>query len=118
MTYGSYSFTPVPSFTYSRAAERTPGADFCLSSPIAIELNGLIVPTGADGALSGGFGPVTDQVKELSSNFVCGSCETFQVQCDGDNVFNGPARVTNLNIQPRTDAVSYTHLTLPTKRIV
>ena len=63
MTYGSYSFAPVPTFTYARAAERTPGQDFCLSTPITIELNGLIVPTGSDGSLSGGFGPVTDQVK-------------------------------------------------------
>jgi len=107
MTYGSYSFAPVPTFTYARAAERTPGQDFCLSTPITIELNGLIVPTGSDGSLSGGFGPVTDQVKELSSTFTCGSCETFQVECDGSDVFNGPARVTNLNVQPRTDGDPY-----------
>ena len=107
MTYGSYTFSPVPSFTYARAAERTPGVDFCLSSPITIELNGLIVPTGVDGTLSGGFGPVTDEVTQLSNTFTCGTCQTFQVQCDGSDVFNGPARVTNLSINPRTDADLY-----------
>ena len=107
MTYGSYSFAPVPSFTYGRSAERTPGIDFCLSNPINIELDGLIVPTGVDGSLSGGFGNVTDQITELSNTFKCGSCQTFQVQCDGSDVFNGPARVTNLSVNPRNDGDLY-----------
>ena len=40
MTYGSYSFSPVPSFTINRNSERTPGLDFCLSTPLEIQLDG------------------------------------------------------------------------------
>lgn len=107
MTYGSYNFTPVPSFSYTRSVERTPGLDFCLSTPIEVSLDGIIFPTGLDGTASGGFGPVSDQVIELSNTFKCGNCETFQVLCDGSEVFNGPARVTNLSINPRNDGDLY-----------
>ena len=69
MTYGSYNFSPVPSFTYGRSAERTPGMDFCLSNPINIELNGLIVPTGVYGSLSGGFENVTNEVIATTTRF-------------------------------------------------
>lgn len=107
MSYGSFNFSPVPSFTYSRAVERTPGQDFCLSSPIEFTLEGLIVPTGLGGTMSGGFGPVTDQVLDLSNTFKCGSCETLTIACDGSNVVNAPAKVTNLNINPRNDGDLY-----------
>lgn len=107
MTYGSYSFTPAPSFSLSRAAERTPGLNFCLSTPVEITLDGIIFPTGSDGAPSGGFGPVTDQIATLSSTFVCGDCETFVVACDGDAFISGQAKVLNLSVDPRTDGDLY-----------
>ena len=69
MTYGSYEFSPTPSFTINRSAERAFGQDFCLSTPLEVELNGLIFPTGVNGSASGGFGNVTDQITELSNNF-------------------------------------------------
>jgi len=108
MTYGSYQFSPTPSFTMNRTAERTPGIDFCLSTPIELELNGLIFPTGVNGSPSGGFGNVTDQVIELSNTFKCGSCEIFNLRCSGEPyVFNTPAKVTAFNVQPRNDTDLY-----------
>ena len=98
MTYGSYNFSPVPSFTYSSRSDRTAGTNICLSSPIEIQLEGLIFPTG-----TAGFGPVSDGIEELAQTFKCTGCQTFQVQCDGDDVINGPAKVKSLNIRPRTD---------------
>ena len=102
MTYGAYEFSPVPSFSYSRDVQRLQGQDVCLSTPIRVTLDGIIFPTG-----TGGFGPVTDEVKNLSNTFKCGSCQTFQVACDGNNVFNAPAKVINLNINPRNDGDLY-----------
>lgn len=101
MTYGSYNFSPVPSLSYSRAAERTPGKDFCLSTPVTVELNGSIVTTG--------FQNVADAIQSLNDVFKCdNSCETFKVQCSTNTPwFNGPARVTNFSIQPRSDADIY-----------
>ena len=69
MTYGSYSFSPVPAFTMNRSAERTPGLDFCLSTPLEVQLDGIIFPTGVNGAPSGGFGNVTDEVIELNNSY-------------------------------------------------
>jgi len=108
MTYGSYSFSPVPAFTMNRSAERTPGLDFCLSTPLEIQLDGIIFPTGVNGAPSGGFGNVTNEVIELNNIFKCGNCETFRVRCDTDPyIFDGPAKVTNFSIQPRNDSDLY-----------
>ena len=36
MTYGSYEFSPTPSFTINRRAERAFGQDFCLSTPLEV----------------------------------------------------------------------------------
>ena len=102
MTYGSYEFSPVPSFSYTRDTQKLQGQDVCLSTPIRVTLDGIIFPTG-----TGGFGPVTDQVKDLSNTFKCGSCQTFQVACDGNDVFNAPAQVKNLNITPRNGGDLY-----------
>ena len=99
MTYGSYSFSPVPSYTYSTNMERTPGTNICLSTPVQIQLDGLIVPTGTYG-----FGTVTSGINELIDLFKCTGCQDFVVQCDGTDVINGPARVTSFNVNPRTDS--------------
>ena len=108
MTYGDYNFTPVPSFSMNRNAERTQGLDFCLSTPLEIELNGLLFPTGLNGSPSGGFGNVTDEVIALSDTFKCGSCNTFRLRCDTDPyVFDGPAKVTAFSVQPRNDTDLY-----------
>ena len=108
MTYGSYEFSPTPSFTINRSAERAFGQDFCLSTPLEVELNGLIFPTGVNGSASGGFGNVTDQVLELSNTFKCGNCQVFNLLCSGEpNVFNTPAKVVSFNVQPRNDTDLY-----------
>lgn len=108
MTYGSYEFSPIPSFTINRSAERAFGQDFCLSTPLEVELNGLIFPTGANGSASGGFGNVTDQVLELSNTFKCGNCQVFNLLCSGEPyVFNTPAKVVSFNVQPRNDTDLY-----------
>ena len=44
MTYGAYSFSPVPSYTYSTSMERTAGTNICLSTPVEIQLEGLVFP--------------------------------------------------------------------------
>ena len=106
--YGSYVFSPGPTFTYSRSAEKTPGKDFCLSTPITIELNGNIVPTGSGGNPSGGFTTVTNEITDLSNTFKCGSCDTLLIQCVGSPAFiNAPAIVKDLSIQPRNDGDPY-----------
>ena len=108
MTYGSYEFSPTPSFTINRSAERAFGQDFCLSTPLEVELNGLIFPTGINGSASGGFGNVTDQVLELSNTFKCGNCQVFNLLCSGEpHVFNTPAKVVSFNVQPRNDTDLY-----------
>ena len=108
MTYGSYTFSPVPSFTINRNSERTPGLDFCLSTPLEIQLDGIIFPTGVNSAPSGGFENVTNEVIELNNIFKCGNCETFRVRCDTDPyVFDGPAKVTSFSVQPRNDSDLY-----------
>lgn len=101
MTYGSYNFSPVPSLSYSRSAERTPGRNFCLSTPVIVELNGSIITTG--------FQNVADAIQSLNNVFKCdNTCQTFKVQCSTNPPwFNGPARVTNFSIQPRSDADIY-----------
>ena len=100
MTYGAYSFSPVPSLSYSRAAERTPGKNFCLSTPVVIELNGSVVTTG--------FQNVVELMQQLNNTFKCGTCQTFKVQCDSESPwFNGPARVTNFSVQPRNEGDLY-----------
>ena len=108
MTYGSYEFSPIPSFTINRSAERAFGQDFCLSTPLEVELNGLIFPTGINGSASGGFGNVTEQVLELSNTFKCGNCQVFNLLCSGEpHVFNTPAKVVSFNVQPRNDTDLY-----------
>jgi len=102
MTYGSYNFSPVPSYTYSTSVERTPGTNICLSTPAEIQLEGLIFPTGTQG-----FGPVTSGINELVELFKCTGCQDFVIQCNGANVINGPARVTSFNVNPRTDSDLY-----------
>jgi len=99
MTYGSYNFSPVPSYTYSTSMERTPGTNICLSTPVEIQLEGLIFPTGTYG-----FGPVTSGINELIELFKCTGCQDFVISCDGDNVVSGLAKVTNFNVNPRTDS--------------
>lgn len=100
MKYGTYTFRPVPSFSYSRAIERTPGNNFTLSTPIQLELNGSIVTTG--------FGNVSDAISDLSSTFKNGDCNIFSIQCSGEPAFiSGYAKITNLNIQPRNDGDLY-----------
>jgi len=107
MTYGSYSFDPVPSVSYSRSAERTPGKDFCLTSPIQVTLEGILRP--ADGAGGfGGFQNIVSGLQQLTDVFKCGTCETFLVQCDAETPwFNAPARVLDINVSPRTEADLY-----------
>lgn len=108
MSYGSYTFNPVPSISYSRAAERTPGKNFCLASPIQITLDGILRPSDGSGGF-GGFQNIVDSIQDLEDIFKCdNSCQTFLVQCLGESPwFNGKARVTNLEISPRTDADLY-----------
>lgn len=106
MTYGSYSFDPVPSVSYSRAAERTPGKNFCLTSPIQVTLEGYIRPTSISS--SGGFQNIVSGLHDLTDAFKCGSCETFLIQCDAETPwFNAPARVLDINVSPRTEADLY-----------
>jgi hypothetical protein len=102
MTYGSYSFSPVPSYTYSTSMERTPGTNICLSTPVEIQLEGVIFPTGTYG-----FGPVTSGINELIDLFKCTGCQDFVIQCDGTDVINGPAKVMSFNVNPRTDSDLY-----------
>ena len=78
MTYGSYNFSPVPSYTYSTNMERTVGTNICLSTPAQIQLEGLIFPTESQG-----FGPVTSGINELVELFKCTGCQDFVIQCDG-----------------------------------
>ena len=100
MQYGSYVFRPVPSFTYNKTIERTPGSNFTLSTPIQLELNGSIVTTG--------FGNVSQSITDLHNNFKEGSCQLFAIQCSGSDPFiSGFARVNALNIQPRNDGDLY-----------
>mgnify|MGYP003131685987 FL=1 len=102
MTYGSYNFSPVPSYTYSTNMERTVGTNICLSTPAQIQLEGLIFPTGTQG-----FGAVTSGINELVELFKCTGCQDFVIQCNGDDVITGPARVTSFNVNPRTDGDLY-----------
>lgn len=102
MTYGSYNFSPVPSYTYSTNMERTVGTNICLSTPAQIQLEGLIFPTESQG-----FSPVTSGINELVELFKCTGCQDFVIQCDGSNIINGPARVTSFNVNPRTDGDLY-----------
>ena len=102
MTYGSYNFSPVPSYTYSTSMERTPGTNICLSTPVEIQLEGLVFPTGTQG-----FGAVTSGINELVELFKCTGCQDFVIQCNGDDVITGPARVTSFNVNPRTDGDLY-----------
>ena len=107
MSYGSYSFSPVPSISYSRAAERTPGKDFCLAAPITVNLEGILRPSDGSGGF-GGFQNIVTAIQSLQDAFVCGSCQTFLVQCSGESAwFNGQARVTNIDISPRREADLY-----------
>ena len=102
MTYGSYSFSPVPSYTYSTSMERTPGTNVCLSTPVEIQLEGVIFPTGTYG-----FGPVTSGINELIDLFKCTGCQDFVIQCDGTDIINGPAKVMSFNVNPRSDSDLY-----------
>jgi len=102
MTYGDYNFSPVPVFTYSSNAERTPGTNICLSTPIQMQLEGLLFPTG-----TGGFGTVSDEIAILAQTFQCTGCQDFLISCGGDNVINGPAKVVDISINPRNDGDPY-----------
>lgn len=108
MSYGSYSFDPVPSISYSRAAERTPGKDFCLASPIQVTLQGILRPSDGSGGF-GGFQNIIEGIQDLQDAFKCGSsCQTFLVRCNGQAPwFSGDARVTNIDISPRSQADLY-----------
>lgn len=100
MKFGNYTFRPVPSFNYTRSIERTPGNNFTLSTPIALELNGSIVTTG--------FGNVSTAINEISNNFKDGDCELFYIQCSGSPpIVSGLAKITNVSIQPRNDGDLY-----------
>ena len=102
MTYGSYNFSPVPSYTYSTSMERTLGTNISLSTPVEIQLEGLVFPTGTQG-----FGAVTSGINELVELFKATGCQDFVIQCNGDDVITGPARVTSFNVNPRTDGDLY-----------
>lgn len=108
MTYGSYTFDPVPSVSYNRTAERTPGKDFCLASPIEVTLDGLIRPTGI--GIDGGFQNIVTELQELTDAFKCdSSCQNFLIQCGSETPwFNGQARVNNISVSPRSDSDQYT----------
>lgn len=100
MTFGGYSFSPVPSMTYSRNAERTVGENFCLSTPVTVNLDGSIVATG--------FQSVVDATKTLSDQFKCGDCQDFVVRCGTNDPFiSGLAKVINFDVKPRNDADLY-----------
>ena len=102
MTYGAYSFSPVPSYTYSTSTERTAGTNICLITPVEIQLEGLVFPTGTQG-----FGAVTSGINELAELFKCTGCQDFVIQCNGDDIINGPAKVTSFNVNPRNDGDLY-----------
>ena len=101
MVFGAYIFDPVPSFSYTRSAERTPGENTCLSTKMTITLEGLFVPTVP------GFTNISAAIALLSDYFVCGNCQQFSVECDGNFLFKGPATVINLSVQPRSDGDLY-----------
>ena len=106
MSYGQFVFAgedgfPVPSFSYDRTVEKTPGSDLCLSTKINLTLNGFIVPDAK------GFGPVSSGIAVLSDTFTCGSCQLFSLDCDEQYLFYAPATVKSLSIEPRNDGDLY-----------
>ena len=76
MTFGTYIFDPVPSFSYTRTTEQTHGENLCLSTKLEITLNGLFVPSVP------GYGNVSAAIALLNDYFVCGNCKEFIVECD------------------------------------
>jgi len=101
MTFGTYIFDPVPSFSYTRTAEQTPGENFCLSTKLEIRLDGLFVPSVP------GYANVSAAIALLNDYFVCGNCQTFIVECGGTYLFNGPATVKSLSVEPRSEGDLY-----------
>ena len=101
MTFGTYIFDPVPSFSYTRTAERTPGENLCLSTKLEIKLDGLFVPSVP------GYANVSAAIALLNDYFVCGNCQLFVVECGGTFLFNGPATVKSLSVEPRNEGDLY-----------
>ena len=101
MTFGTYIFDPVPSFSYTRTTEQTHGENLCLSTKLEITLNGLFVPSVP------GYGNVSAAIALLNDYFVCGNCKEFIVECGGTYLFRGPATVKSLSVEPRNDGDLY-----------
>ncbi len=98
MTYGSYSFIPVPFVTINYDQNRAGDMD-SLSSVGRISLNGTLtpLPTGSGGIIN--VVPLQDALRsglEVDGN-------VLEIQCGGSTLFSENTRIMSFNFDPTPD---------------
>ena len=96
MTYGGYSFSPVPLLTLSKNHIKSE-AGVQIGALHNATLNGSLVATGA-----GGLETMTTFMHELRTAFQADG-KLFSVQCDGSTVIECNPRITDINFGESPD---------------
>ena len=88
MTYGAYSFSPVPLISFSNEIIRTAnGETLCIQ--YTAEISGKLV------SLPGGLSTIFELQNELKAAFNCEQCQLFEIKCDEATLFSvRPDRTT------------------------
>jgi hypothetical protein len=91
MTYGAYSFSPVPLISYSTEVVRNGNGDV-LAIEYTAQISGKLV------SVPGGLYTIFELQNELREAFDCQQCQLFEIKCD---------EATLLSIRPNYTSLSF-----------
>lgn len=91
MTYGDYSFSPVPLISYSNEIIKNANGDF-LAIEYTAQISGKLV------SVPGGLYTIFELQNELREAFDCSQCKLFEIKCD---------EATLLSVRPDRTTLSF-----------